>query len=166
MADENTGTTDTPPDQPDTDADAKDALGDAGKKALDAERREKRAAEKRASELEARLKQFEDRDKSEAEKLASRAEEAERRAQESESRALRLEVAAEKGLTAAQAKRLVGSTRDELETDAAELLETFKATRAKPKPDSGQGRQQGTPSKAEEGRAEARKRFGAPAGQQ
>jgi hypothetical protein len=104
---------------------ATDALGDAGKKALDAERREKRAAEKRAADLEARLKEFEDRDKSEAQKLTERAEAAERRALEIESHAVRLEVAAEKGLTPAQAKRLVGSTRDELLADADELLATF-----------------------------------------
>lgn len=34
-----------------------------------------------------------------------------------------------------------------------------------PKPDDAQGQPKGTPSKAEEGRAEARRRFGAPAGQ-
>lgn len=34
----------------------------------------------------------------------------------------------------------------------------------RPKPDATQGRSQGEPSKAEEGRAEARKRFGPPAG--
>lgn len=51
---------------------------------------------------------------------------AEQRATEAEAKALRLEVAAEKGLTTAQAKRLVGTTRDELEADADELLETFK----------------------------------------
>lgn len=103
-----------------------DALGDAGKKALDAERREKRAAEKRASELEARLKEFEDRDKTETQKLAERAEAAEKRAAELEAQAIRLEVASEKGLTPAQAKRLVGTTREELEADADELLSTFK----------------------------------------
>ncbi len=37
--------------------------------------------------------------------------------------------------------------------------------KVRPKPDTAQGRPPGTPSKAEEGRAEARKRFGTPAGQ-
>jgi len=101
-------------------------LGDAGKKALDAERREKRAAEKRAADLEARLKEFEDRDKTESTRAIERAEAAEKAAAAAESRALRLEIAAEKGLTPAQAKRLVGETREELEADASELLETFK----------------------------------------
>lgn len=37
--------------------------------------------------------------------------------------------------------------------------------KVRPKPDDAQGRPQNTPSKAEEGRSEARKRFGNPAGQ-
>lgn len=119
MADdtENTGANDQP---------ATGDLGDAGKKALDAERREKRAAEKRAADLEARLKEFEDRDKTESTRATERAEAAEKRAAEAEARALRLEVASEKGLTPAQAKRLVGDSREELEADAQELLDTFK----------------------------------------
>ena len=40
-----------------------------------------------------------------------------------------------KGLTPAQAKRLQGATRDELEADADDLLETFKpAEGVKPPP--------------------------------
>ena len=109
-----------------TDQPATGELGDAGKKALDAERRDKRAAEKRAADLEARLKEFEDRDKTETTRAVERAEAAEKAAAAAEARALRLEVASEKGLTPAQAKRLVGETREELEADASELLDTFK----------------------------------------
>jgi hypothetical protein len=54
--------------------------------------------------------------------LEERVAEIERQAKESESRALRAEVANAKGLTPNQAKRLVGSTREELEADADELL--------------------------------------------
>lgn len=123
MADtaENDNATETP---------ATGELGDAGKKALDAERREKRAAEKRAADLEARLKEFEDRDKTESTRAIERAEAAEKAAAAAEARALRLEVASEKGLTPAQAKRLVGDSREELEADANELLETFKPSPA------------------------------------
>lgn len=46
----------------------------------------------------------------------------EQQAKEAEARAMRAEVANAKGLTPTQAKRLVGSTREELETDADELL--------------------------------------------
>lgn len=97
-------------------------------------RRALNKANKEAETLRLKLQEFEDRDKSEAEKVAERAKTAEDRATQAESKALRLEVAFEKGLTPAQAKRLVGSTREELEADADELLETFKPAEAQ-KPD-------------------------------
>ena len=118
--------TDTAENDNATDQAATADLGDAGKKALDAERREKRAALKERDELAARLKEIEDADKTESTRAIERAEAAEKAAAAAEARALRLEVASEKGLTPAQAKRLVGETRDELEADASELLETFK----------------------------------------
>lgn len=83
-------------------------------------------ANKEAEALRLKLKEFEDRDKSELERLTERAEAAERAAAATEAKALRLEVAAEQGLTPAQAKRLVGDTREDLESDAKELLATFK----------------------------------------
>jgi hypothetical protein len=72
-----------------------------------------------------RLKDAEDADKTEGQKAKDRADAAEARATKAEGQLLRLEIAAEKGLTPAQAKRLVGSTREELEADADELLEAF-----------------------------------------
>lgn len=148
MADEPTTPTDTPAEQPESTPEKSatdEPLGDAGKKALDAERREKRAAEKRAAELETRLKEFEDRDKTEAQKLAERAEAAERSLAELQANALRAEVALERGLTPSQAKRLIGSTREELEADADELLKDIGATNGPraPRPDPNQGRQSG-----------------------
>lgn len=122
MADDSAVSTDTQADNSATE----DSLGDAGKKALEAERRNARAAAKERDALAARLKEFEDRDKSEADKAIERAAAAEARVAELESQATRLEVAFENGLTPAQAKRLVGSTREELEADAKELLATFK----------------------------------------
>lgn len=110
-------------------------LGDAGKKAIAEERAARRAAETQRKELEARLKeleplaakakQLEDAKKTEAEKLGEKLTAAEKRAAAAEERALRLEVATAKGLTPAQAKRLVGSTKEELEADADELLSSF-----------------------------------------
>lgn len=88
--------------------------------------REQEARAKANADAATKLNQLEESTKSEAQKLAERAEVAERRVAEVEAHALRLEVAAEKGLTPGQAKRLVGSTREELEADAEELLETFK----------------------------------------
>lgn len=94
--------------------------------------REQETRAKANAEAATRLREFEDRDKSDTQKLAERAESAEKRVPELERQLLRLTVASEKGLTAAQAKRLVGDTREELEADAAELLETFKPADAAP----------------------------------
>lgn len=83
---------------------------------------EVKAALKKANEeaknLRLKLKEYEDRDKTEAERISERLAEAEKRALDAD----RLEIALEKGLTKSQAKRLVGSTREELEADADELL--------------------------------------------
>ena len=120
-------------------------------------------ANKEAEQLRLRLKEYEDRDKSELEKLTESQAAAERRAQEAELRAARLEVAAEKGLTPAQAKRLVGTTREELEADAAEILRDFPAAASPrtPRPDPTQGSRGGKPASAREAAlAEVEKRFG------
>lgn len=82
-------------------------------------------ANKEAETWRKKVKEYEDASKSDLEKAQSKAAEAEYRAQEAETRYLRLEVASEKGLTAAQARRLQGSTREELEKDADELLKEF-----------------------------------------
>jgi hypothetical protein len=97
-------------------------LGDAGKAALDKERKARRDAEKQSADLAARLKQLEDKDKSETDKLrdenATLTKENERLGGE----ILRRDIASDKGLTLAQAKRLHGATREELEADADEFL--------------------------------------------
>ena len=66
-----------------------------------------------------------------AKTLEDRVADMERRTAETEMRALRAEVANAKGLTPTQAKRLVGSTREELEADADELLADIGAQRSK-----------------------------------
>lgn len=73
-----------------------------------------------------------DTSKSEMERLADRVSAAEERAARAESEQLRFQVAAAKKLTPAQAKRLQGTTLEELEADADDLLEAFG-----PKPDKG-----------------------------
>jgi len=115
-----------------------DQLGDAGKKALAAEREQRKAAEKELAKYRKAETEKADADKTEAEKRAA----ADARADAAELRATRLEVAHEKGLTPAQAKRLVGTTREELEADADEVLKDFPTVPAKPstpKPDPSQG---------------------------
>lgn len=157
------------------DPDVPEGTGDAGKQAINRMKTERNAARKELRDAKARLAQYEkaeqekaDADKSEAEKRTA----AEERAAAAELRALRLEVAAEKGLTAAQAKRLVGDTREALEADADEILRDFPVTPAKPeprspRPDPSQGsRGNQSLSAREQGIAEAQKRFGKPAATQ
>jgi superfamily II RNA helicase len=63
--------------------------------------------------------------KSDVDKLTEQIEELKKGHADAEARALRAEVATAKGLTAAQAKRLAGATREELEADADEIIEAF-----------------------------------------
>lgn len=65
--------------------------------------------------------------KAELEKANGRADKAEADAKKERDRADRLEVAMDKGLTPAQAKRLQGESKEELEADADEILELFGA---------------------------------------
>lgn len=118
------------------------AVDDFEDEEFDAERAKAKIAKtnQEAKSLRARLKELEplakqaqeaaDARKTADERAAERITAAEQRAADAETRALRLEVAAEKGLTPAQARRLVGSTREELEADAADLLESFPAASA------------------------------------
>lgn len=69
-----------------------------------------------------RLKEIEDAGKSETQRTTDTLAEERRLRADAETRALRYEVAAEKGLTITMAKRLVGTTRDEMEADADELM--------------------------------------------
>jgi hypothetical protein len=79
-------------------------------------------ANKEAETLRLKLKEFEDRDKTEAQKLQERLDAAEAKAAALEIDNLRRDVAADKGLTNAQARRLMGATREELEADADDFL--------------------------------------------
>jgi hypothetical protein len=82
-----------------------------------------KAEKAKAAEARQKLSTYDQAEQTEGEKFAA----AVKRAEEAEIRALRLEVAAEKGLTPAQAKRLVGASKDELEADADEIIEAFPA---------------------------------------
>lgn len=59
--------------------------------------------------------------------LEARVADIERQAADANARALRAEVANDKGLTPSQARRLVGSSKEELEADATELLKDIGA---------------------------------------
>lgn len=104
-----TSTTDPVDSNTSDSATPQDALGDGGKKALEAERKARRDAER---------------------KLQTATE----RVAELEAAELRRDVAADRGLTAAQAARLRGTTREEMDADAEELLELLKPAGATPPP--------------------------------
>lgn len=113
----------TPPPDPTPPAPAD---GDTDWKA-EARKWETRAKEN--STAAARLREIEDANKSELEKANERAAQAEDRAAKLELTNTRNEVAMAKGLTAAQARRLLGETREELEADADQLLAEFPGTK-------------------------------------
>ncbi|MEV2236692.1 hypothetical protein [Micromonospora sp. NPDC049891] len=72
-----------------------------------------------------KLKQASDTSKSDMDKVMEKLAAMEQKAADAERRALVTEVAAAKKLTPAQAKRLTGATREELEADADDLLSAF-----------------------------------------
>lgn len=119
-----TGDPDSDPDQPD---EPKGDTTDWKSEARKWEARAKKSHDEAKANAAAaqRLRELEDADKTEGQKAADRATAAEKRAAEAEAKVLRLEIAAEKGLTPAQAKRLMGANREELEADADELLSAF-----------------------------------------
>lgn len=81
-------------------------------------------------ELKAKAAKFDDLEassKSDLDKLTEQIEGLKKSQADSDQKALRAEVAMAKGLTAPQAKRLAGTTREELEADADEILEAFPA---------------------------------------
>lgn len=96
------------------------------------ESRKQEARAKANADAARRLAELEQQNMTEAEKVTQRATAAEARAAEFEARAVRLEVAFDKGLTPAQAKRLVGASREELEADADEILRDFPVRPAEP----------------------------------
>jgi membrane protein involved in colicin uptake len=89
----------------------------------------------RLKERDAALKKLEDEQLTETQRVQAEkdAAEAARLAAEAErdaavAEAVRIRIAADKGLTPAQAERLRGTTKEELEADAEELLKLFGTT--------------------------------------
>lgn len=84
-----------------------------------------RKFEKEAKELREKNQRLEDAQKSESERVIAERDREKARADALEAQNARFEVAAEKGLPVKFANRLVGTTRAELEADAAKLIEEF-----------------------------------------
>ena len=144
------GGQDTTPDNepgeaPETGADEDSDEKGAGSKAkvladLATERRKRQAAE-------ARVREMEDAALSETDKARRDATEATTRASEAEALLMRYQAAEAAGLPLSAAKRLSGSTPEELAADAAAFLAEQKDTRPSMAPDPSQGRGRGVQQK-------------------
>lgn len=117
--DEPTPTTPPPKAQAD-----KDWQGEAEKWKALARKHEKAAADLKP--LAEKARELEDAGKSDLERLTAELQSHQSRAQKAETDLIRLRVALRKGLTEVQAKRLIGGTEEELESDADDLLASFK----------------------------------------
>lgn len=142
---------------------ADEILGEPGKKALDAEREARKTAESQAKDLQkqldaanAQLKtarneglpEWQQKFNELQEKLdgaLAAQKQAEETAQAATLAQLRTDRAAEKGLPAVLAKKLTGTTAEELDAEIDELLPHLGAPGPKPNP------QQGNPSQARGG---------------
>ena len=94
-----------------------------------------RKHETRARENADKAKRFDElseANKSDIEKATGAQRAAEERAATAEKEALKWRVGLKKGLTEAQAKRLVGESEEELEADADELIASFGSDRKDP----------------------------------
>ena len=87
-------------------------------------------ANKEAETLRLKLKDWEDRDKTDAQKIQEERDTLRTERDLLALQSLRRDVADDKGLTPAQARRLIGTSREEMEADADDLLVTFP--KAKP----------------------------------
>lgn len=111
-----------------TDDKGDDNLGDAGKRALERERQARRDAEARLRELEplaAKAKELEDAKKSGEQKLTEEIRALKDDLAQERQQALIAKVAGERGIPTRLWGRLKGTTRQELEADADDLLESF-----------------------------------------
>jgi hypothetical protein len=111
-----------------------------------AEARKWEARAKGNSEKAQQFDALQEQQKTEQQRLEERAAKAEQDTQTAQTEAARLRVALEKGLTPTQAKRLVGTTEEELSADADELLADLG--KAKPRGDVGQGARGTEPTSA------------------
>lgn len=88
--------------------------------------RKHEATAKQNADAAKKLADIENSNKSEIEKALAAKEAADKDAAQARYELMRTQVAVDAGLTLAHAKRLVGTTEEELKADAAELLATFK----------------------------------------
>lgn len=130
---------DTPEQSQDDDGQSEgdERLGEGGKKALQAEREARAAEKKRADAAEARLKELDDAKLSDQQRLEQERDTYRSKADESSSLVQRYEAAEQAGIPLSWAKRLTGSTPEELLTDAKSIKEQLAPSGPKPDPSQG-----------------------------
>lgn len=145
--DERQGEQKPPEKEPESRSDS-DGLGDAGRKAIAAERKAAREEKRRADEAQAQLEDLRRQQMTEQERAVAERDDARKQLEEANARLAafeqertRNEVAAAKGLSLAQARRLSGTTREEFEADADAFKAELAALAAPPvpKPDPSAG---------------------------
>lgn len=119
-----TTTSDTDTDETPDPGDSKDWKADAEKWKKLARKHEGRA-NAALTELDKVKADAESTSKSDMDKLRATIEELKHDLGEERRKSMIAEIANERGLTPAQAKRLTGKTREELEADADDMVETF-----------------------------------------
>ena len=124
--------TDEPKPEPEPKADDRTARSDDDPVDWVAEARKWEKQAKANSDAASKLKELEDAQKTEQERLTEKLNATETRAKEAELKAARLEVATEKGLPKTSVKFLTGTTPEELEASADELLELIKPKQDEP----------------------------------
>jgi hypothetical protein len=117
------------PEAPEPTADTTDTTTEP--KQFDAEyvrklRGEAAAHRKEAQEAKARVEEFENAQRSELERASAKTTKAEQRAAQAEAKLLRFEVATEKQVPPKLVALLTGTTREELEAQAALILDNAK----------------------------------------
>lgn len=145
-----------------SDSDAQ--LGDGGKKALEQERKAARAEKARAEKAEKELEELRRQQMTEQERVVAERDDLRKKYEEQAAQLaasrldlLRRDVAAEKGIPAALARRLDGTTREDIEKDADTLLSLLPDPNAprtpKPDPSAGATTDTGKPSSVAEAMA-------------
>ncbi len=99
-------------------------LGEAGLKALRQERQSRKDAQKKAKALQEEVESLKNQ--------TSENSDADKEIASLKADVARLQVALKKGLTEAQAKRLIGNTVEDLEKDADDLLASFSSGQTNP----------------------------------
>lgn len=123
---------------------------DAGRRALAAERQRATDEKRRADDLDARLKAIEDKDKTDLERATARVAELEQSYASEQQQRLRLQVATQHGIPAADLVLLTGTSEEQLTAQAeriAALNAASAAAQAAPTfaPNPGQHAGNGTP---------------------